>query len=227
MKRFAIALLLTAGCSAPPFPVQDMVKEWAAYLERDHNLIPGDVLTISVWRDEELAQEVTVSPEGTVNLRRIDEPVRAVGLSTAQFRQRVEELYTRLLPTAEVSVSLKEPSTQTIFVMGEVNDAGVFPWTSSMSLSKAIASAGGFDITAKTSDVLIVRAEPRTGAPRNIRVNLNDILSGESSDFPLLPGDVVYAQTSGVADAGNFVELYIRRLLPFAITGVSVGPQGN
>ena len=225
MKRFAIALILATGCSAPPFPVQDMVKEWAAYLERDHTLIPGVVLAITVWTEEGLAQEVTVAPEGMVNLLRIKEPVRAVGLSTAQFRQKVEELYNRRQPGSDVSVSLKTPSTQTVFVMGEVKDAGVYPWTSSMSLSKAIATAGGFEITAKTSDVLVVRAEPRNGAPRSLRVNLNDILSGESTDFPLLPGDVVYAQTSGVADAGNFVELYIRRLLPFAITGVSVDPQ--
>lgn len=225
MKRLAIALLLTAGCSAPPFPVQDMVKEWAAYLERDHALIPGDVLSVTVWQNPELTQEVTVAPEGAVNLLRIDEPVRAVGLSTAQFRHKVEELYLRKFPNAQVSVSLKTPSVQTVFVLGEVRDAGVFPWTASMSLSKAIASAGGFEITAKTSDVLVVRSEPNSGAPRSLRVNLNDILNGDSSDFPLLPGDVVYAQTSGVADAGNFVELYIRRLLPFAITGLSIDPQ--
>lgn len=225
MKRTALAaLLFVSACAAPPFPVQEMVKEWAAHLERDHALIPGDVLSISIWKEPEYTQEVTVTPEGTVNLLNVADPVRAVGLTTAQFRQQVTELYSRAVNDAQVSVSLKTPSTQTVFVLGEVNDAGMFPWTSNLTLSKAVAAAGGFDITAKTSDVLVVRPEP-SGAPRSIRVNLNDILYGESSDFPLLPGDVIYAQTSGVADVGNFVELYIRRLLPFSITGVSVGRQ--
>jgi hypothetical protein len=53
------------------------------------------------------------------------------------------------------------------------------------------------------------------------------VLYAESPDFLLLPGDVVYAQTSTIADMGNWVELYIRRLLPFAITGVSVGGNGH
>ena len=39
----------------------------------------------------------------------------------------------------------------------------------------------------------------------------------------LAPGDVVYAQTSTVADIGNLVELYIRRMLPFQLGGPALG----
>ena len=41
--------------------------------------------------------------------------------------------------------------------------------------------------------------------------------------FLLLPGDVVYAQTSTIADLGNLVELYVRRLLPFSLGGPALG----
>ena len=77
------------------------------------------------------------------------------------------------------------------------------------------------DLTAKGSDVRILRnANPK---PRTFRVNYDEILFSASPDFILLPGDVVFCQTSGIADAGNWVELYIRRMLPIPITGVSVG----
>jgi polysaccharide export outer membrane protein len=226
MKRLLLLTLglVLAGCGAPQYPLRAIVQEWADYLQQDHALVPGDVLTISVWEFPDLTQEVTVTPTGTVNLKRIAEPVRAVGLTMARFRKSVEDLYKPLVANAEVSVTLKTPSVQTVFVMGEVTRPGVIPWTSNMTLARAVAAAGGFEITAKTSDVLVVRAE-RNGAPRTIRVNLNDILDGGSVDFLLLPGDVVHAQTSAVADAGNFVELYIRRLLPFSITGVSLGTR--
>jgi protein involved in polysaccharide export with SLBB domain len=224
LQALGLVPLLLAGCGAPQYPLRAVVQEWADYLQQDHALVPGDVLTITVLDVPDLAQEVTISPTGTANLRRIAEPVRAVGLTMARFRKTVEELYARVQAGAEVSVALKTPSVQTVFVMGEVSRPGVIPWTSNMTLARAVAAAGGFEITAKTSDVLVVRSE-RSGAPRTIRVNLNDILDGDSVDFLLLPGDVVYAQTSAVADAGNFVELYIRRLLPFSITGVSLGTR--
>jgi hypothetical protein len=33
----------------------------------------------------------------------------------------------------------------------------------------------------------------------------------------VLPGVVILCATSAIADAGNWVELYIRRLLPFSL----------
>jgi len=64
------------------------------------------------------------------------------------------------------------------------------------------------------------------GTDKTYRVNAEQILFEASPDFLVLPGDVVFCQTSGIADAGNWVELYIRRLLPFQIGGLAV-PTGR
>ena len=55
------------------------------------------------------------------------------------------------------------------------------------------------------------------------RVNLESVLEDEWPDFLLLPGDVVYAQASAIANVGYGVDLYIRRLLPFTIGGPALG----
>jgi len=73
--------------------------------------------------------------------------------------------------------------------------------------------------------VRILRVNP-DGTQRTFRVNMEAVLLDEQPDFLLLPGDVVYAQTSTIADIGNWVELYIRRMLPFQIGGPAFG-TGN
>jgi hypothetical protein len=52
---------------------------------------------------------------------------------------------------------------------------------------------------------------------------MSRVLLDEWPDFLLLPGDVVYAQTSAVADVGNLVELYVRRMMPFQLGGPALG----
>ena len=52
---------------------------------------------------------------------------------------------------------------------------------------------------------------------------MDAVLLEEWPDFLLLPGDVVYAQPSSIAEAGNWVELWIRRLLPFRLGGPALG----
>jgi protein involved in polysaccharide export with SLBB domain len=91
-----------------------------------------------------------------------------------------------------------------------------------LTMTQAIASAGSFQITVKHSDIRILRINP-DGTQRTFRVNMSRVLLDEWPDFLLLPGDVVYAQTSAVADVGNLVELYVRRMLPFQLGGPALG----
>lgn len=219
----AFLALLYAGCAAPAFDAQGMVREWGSYMQQDHVLVPGDVLAISCFQVPELTQEVVVSPSGSVTLLRLPNSLKAIGRKVSEFRKLVEEAYTQIQPGAEISVNLKTANERSVYVAGEVQDPGAIPWVSNMSVARSIAAAGGFLITVKSSDVLLVRPDPVDQKPRSIRVDVNAILAGESPDFLLLPGDIVWCQTSFIADMGNFVELYIRRLLPFSITGVSVG----
>jgi protein involved in polysaccharide export with SLBB domain len=214
MRRLlpAIALVLSS-CAAPEFPVAKMVQEWAEYMNRDHKLEPGDLVEITAFQQPELTQEILISSEGSVSLRRLEKPVRAVGRPVAEFRDEVQRAYAELIPNVEVSVNLKTPRLQSVYVGGEVKTPSAVPWHGDLTIVQAIAAAGSFDITAKSSDVLLVRPE-KGREPRMIRVNTNAIIDGLVPDFPLLPGDVVWVQTSGIADVGNWVELYIRRLLP-------------
>ena len=216
------AFLLTACASAPPFDASAVVQEWMNYMNRSYELQPGDTISISIYQEPELVQEVTVSPKGTIHLKRLPKEIRAVGKPIQQVRQEIQEAYQEFaLVTAEVSVNLVRGSANSVYIAGEVRRPGPIPYVSGMLLSQAISSVGGLAITAKWNDVRVLRNT--ITKPRTIRVNMEDILFSDHPDFLVLPGDVVFCQTSAVADAGNWIELYIRRMIPIPITTAAVG----
>ena len=221
-----LAAMATLGCSsAPPFDAAKMIVEWESYMNQDHILVPGDQITI-VYPGvgaAEVPQQTVVSAEGTVSIPRIPQPIKAIGRKLSEFRRVVQESLTEANAGLEVLIYLTKPLEKSIYVGGEVRVPSAVPWHSHMTVSRAIAAAGSFLITAKDTDVFVVRPDPGTRAPRSIRINVDDIIHGKMVDFPLLPGDVVWAQTSSIADVGNWVELYIRRLLPFGLSGPAVG----
>lgn len=199
-----------------------MVREWASYMEKDYVLRPGDKIMVDVYPSEDLQQEAIVSPRGTVNLQRLPEALRAAGKSIGSFRRIVQQAYGKVLQDAEVSVSLSEATVNAVYVTGEVQRPGPTPCAPGMTLAQVIASAGGFDIRAKSSDVRILRYYGKADQVRTHRVNMNEIMLNGGADFMVLPGDVVYCQTSTIADLNDIVTLYIRRLLPIQIQGAAV-----
>ncbi len=206
---------------APPFDAQAVVAEWAGFMDRDYILRTADRLGITVYEIPELSQEIIVAPNGQVSLVRIERPIRAAGRSIASFRKEVQDAYLEKFQRADVSVTLMEAAASTVYVAGEVPDPGPIVYDAQLTLLKAVSAAGGYSVTAKASEVIVARKDGRE-KNRSFRVNLDEIIFGNSPDFPLLPGDVIWVQTSGIADAGNWVELYIRRMLPFSLGAVSV-----
>lgn len=222
-----------ASCSAaPPFDAKAVAMEWAAYMQRDYVVRAGDSLAVRVdlatttttesGEAADNVQAVIVSPTGTIDLRRLPGPLQVAGKSVSEVRAIVLEAYKREFNDVRIGVQLTEAALQSIYVCGEVRAPGALPFTPGMTMTQAIAQAGSFDITVKHNDIRILRIN-QDGTQRTFRVNMDAVLLEEQPDFLLLPGDVVYAQTSLIADLGNLVELYIRRLLPFQVAGPALG----
>jgi protein involved in polysaccharide export with SLBB domain len=224
-----LAFVAAACSSAPRFDAKAMAMEWAAYMQRDYLLRSGDRVAVRVdnfvpdgGTAEDATQELQVSPTGTIDLRRLPAPLQVAGKSVGALRTAVVEAYRQAFEEPRVSVSLLEASAQSVYVCGEVFRAGPVPYTPGLTMTQAIAAAGSFNFTVKHSDVRILRIN-QDGTQRTFRVNMDAVLRDEWPDFLLLPGDVVYAQTSTIADVGNLVELYIRRMLPFQLGGPALG----
>ena len=202
-----------------------------SYMQRDYCLRPGDKLAVRI---EETAnaqgqatdQELVVSPAGTLTIRYLPEPLVVGGRSIQAVRSEVLELCRKQFASPRVNLSLREAAAQSVYVCGEVGRGGPVAYQAGLTMTQAVASAGGFLITVKESDVRVLRIAP-DGQQRTFRVNMESVLREEQPDFLLLPGDLVYCQTSTIADIGNLMELYVRRLLPFSLSGPSIGQVGK
>lgn len=187
--------------------------EWATYIQRDYVVQPGDTLAVRVYPDQ-FAQEVRVPPTGKCLLARLPEPVQVSGRTMPVLARELEQEYRKVFRgEIQVQVSLAELGAPTIYVAGEVGKQGARAYLPGMTLAQAVAASGGLKITAKWSDVRVLRNTPGK-PPRTIRVNLESILHDGTPSFFVLPGDVIYCQTSTIADMGNWMQLYIRRLIP-------------
>jgi polysaccharide export outer membrane protein len=175
-----------------------------AAAQTDYTIGAQDVLTITVYNQEDLSGKFTVDADGTLTFPLIGR-VKAGGLTLRgleeDLRKRLADGYLR---TPQVSVSMEQYRSQRIFVMGEVRSPGAYQLTGDMTIIEAIARAGSTTPQA-ADEVMIVR--PREGKAADgpilatddhsevIRINLREIQEGAlSKNVQLLDGDTLVVQ---------------------------------
>jgi polysaccharide biosynthesis/export protein len=95
------------------------------------------------------------------------------------------------------------PRARLIYVLGNVTKPGGFVLTDneSMSITKAIALAGGWDKTASLTSARVLRASG--GAEREqIPANVKKIMENKAPDIELRPDDILYIPNSAGKTAG-------------------------
>jgi polysaccharide export outer membrane protein len=83
------------------------------------------------------------------------------------------------------------PEADQVYVVGNVFLPMTIPLRESITLSRAIAMAGGIKQDTKKDKVRIVRQDPGTNAKKEIIVDLTAIEKRSAEDIQLLPNDIV------------------------------------
>ncbi len=210
------ALCLSAGCGSTPEPPAELAAGESSFSAReelfreeptpapadlaadengDSYLInPHDLIDISVLGESDLSLSVRVSELGMISFPLLGE-VRAAGLTPIQFERHLEDLLEEdFLVSPSVNITIREYGT--ISVLGQVQKPGAFEIKGRLTVTRAIAQAGGLTKTASPNATRIIRKYG--GREEIIPVRLNDILKGGdlSQDVPLLPGDLVVVPES-------------------------------
>lgn len=153
-----------------------------------YKISSGDILYIKISPAEELSREVIVSPDGKIVLSLVGS-IKAEGLSVEELRKTLEKLYSVYIANPKVSITIRYFSKKQLFIMGEVRNPGGYQYKEGIKLFELISLAGGFTPYAGLKNVKIYRGEQEK--KQTIIVNLEEIISDISKDFPLLPGDIV------------------------------------
>ena len=184
MGAFALYLALSVlgcGTSLPSF---DYSKE-PDPRQAEFVVGPSDVLRISVWKTPDLSVDVTVRPDGTITLPLIGD-VTAAGRTPSQLRGEIKRKLTTFLrddnPTVEVIV--ETVNSYRFAVVGNVEHSGLFNAKHYVTVTEAIALAGGPNRYAELDKVRILR---QTGtSSRSIPVNLKEIYAGRHPEMDVV-----------------------------------------
>jgi len=225
MARIRAGLLLTivgaalccaGGCaSTDSSSVVHVANYEQPEMDSSHyRLAIGDVVKVVFQADRTLDYEAPVSPAGTIGLPSGDE-VMARGRTAEEVRIAIEEAMSAMLVDPRASIVLLSVGEQPVYVLGEVKEPGVVESAGAMTVSMALAEAGGLLSSGKTSSVMVVRT---TGVPEAvaIQVDVTKILSGRdlSYDLPLEPYDVVFVPKSVIGKVDEFVDLFFAQIAP-------------
>jgi polysaccharide export outer membrane protein len=158
-------------------------------LSSEYVIGPGDVLQISVWKNESLSRVVPVRPDGKISMPLLHD-IQAAGLTAMQLRDKIARALAEFLPNPEVAVSVTEVRSMRVSVLGEVMRPGVLELRGTTTILEAIAMAGGFRDFASPSKIMVIRTDAN-GRTEKIRFNYNRAVGGDEHNLVLKPGDVV------------------------------------
>jgi polysaccharide export outer membrane protein len=88
------------------------------------------------------------------------------------------------------------PEAEQVYVVGNVLSPRAIPLSEPVTLTQAIAMAGGIAKDSKKDKIRIVRQEPGSQTRKEIMVDLIAIEKKRAEDIALLPNDIVNVQTS-------------------------------
>ncbi len=155
-----------------------------------YRIQPGDVLHVSVWKEQDLQGEVLVRPDGGVSFPLAGD-VEASGKSVDQLRKELTTRLKEYIPDPVVTVSVKEIGGNRIYVVGKVARPGEFPFSQPVDVMQALSLAGGTTPYAAVNDIVILRRENEKVAA--IRFHYAEVERGKdlAQDVLLHSGDTV------------------------------------
>ncbi|OGP15593.1 MAG: sugar transporter [Deltaproteobacteria bacterium GWA2_54_12] len=138
--------------------IEPDATSWLAMSPDEEGYIigPGDVLDISVWKDEALTRSCVVRPDGFISFPLIGD-VLAAGRTSSQLKSEMEGRLTRYVPGVTLSLEIKQINSMIIYVIGKVNNPGRFILNVDVNVLQALAIAGGLNTYAKRNKIRIFR----------------------------------------------------------------------
>jgi polysaccharide biosynthesis/export protein len=177
---------------------QEQLSEEAAIVPYYNNFFstyrlgPEDVISVDVFNQERYSRKgIIVPPSGRVSLSLIKGGVFVNGKTVDEVAEIIKKNYDEYIIDPQVTVSLDKASSYRYSIIGDVGQPGVRLMNHRMTVTEAIAEAGGVLSTGDKSKVYVLRRQP-TGHVAPILVNVSAIYKGKVPDnVYLVPGDQI------------------------------------
>jgi polysaccharide export outer membrane protein len=161
MMRTILALVMAGllGVSTPAITEgvsQSAPSPAAMSVEQGYHIGPGDVLDVSVWKDETLTRSCVVRPDGFISFPLIGD-VPASNKTVFELKSEMEGKLKRFVPEVVLFIDVKQINSLIVYVIGKVNNPGRFIMVVDVDVLLALATAGGLNVFAKGRKIRIFR----------------------------------------------------------------------
>lgn len=215
MKRLAAALLILINT----FPAGLCAQGTALAAPGAHYIAPGDVISVNVFPAEEFSREVTVQPDGTIEIPLLGS-VKVQGMKAEELQNMLTARFSKYVSNPSITVNLRKFSSYRVAVIGQVRTPGYFEYREGMKLLELVAQSGGLLDYARTGDLRVFRSVkgPDGSVKEEVfEARLDEVFDGNmDKNIALKPGDVVYVPRRKFASTTKWLS---DNLLPWLILG--------
>jgi polysaccharide export outer membrane protein len=197
--RIIMAAMFLAGVFCASLPAEEAAG--APKKAKPYKIANTDRLRIAIVQEDELTSIVRVDAKGCVNLKYLGEVVLA-GLMISDAEKAVEVAYRegRYLRNPQVTINVEEYAQREVSIQGEIRNPGRYPLPAEtvMTVLDLVTRAGGFNDTAKGTEVKVTRFTPDGRVAKVFVVNVESIIKGkgarkaDDTSLELEPGDVIF-----------------------------------
>jgi protein involved in polysaccharide export with SLBB domain len=211
-KRRALTALFAFGFLCTNIQPALWAAETASAVDvKNPQIASGDVVAIIVYPAEEYNREVTVQPDGKIELALIGS-ITVKGLTAKELSAVLESKYARYVDNPKVTVTTRHFSGRKVAIIGEVRTAGYYEYRDGMKLLELVSLAGGLGDNARTKKISVLRA----GQTEAHNFNFQTVLDGNvDRDLALLPGDTIFVPKTAITKKAGWLTNNILPWLSF------------
>ena len=157
-----------------------------------------DLLTYAKGTSPKAGQTINIvhAPRAPGCQKSDDTTEDAAGFSSYKLSETLQG-DPRANPYIEAGDIITVPEANLVYVVGNVYTPLTIPLKEPITLSRAVAMAGGVKQDSKKDKVRIVRQEPGAATSREIVVDLTAIEKKRADDIALMPNDIIDVPASG------------------------------
>ncbi|MBI5209996.1 MAG: polysaccharide biosynthesis/export family protein [Elusimicrobia bacterium] len=230
--RLAVRLVLVFAVLAGPMggvpawaqaasPVLEQMREAEAAVP----VGPGDVIAIKVFPVEEYSREVTIQPDGKIELPLIG-ALQVKGMAAREIQSLLESKYAKFVAGPKVTLNVRRFTGRRVAILGQVGAPGYYEYRDGMKLLELVSLAGGVRDLAKPSNTVILRQAGDKG--QVVKVNLAAIMRGElDRNVALQPGDTVHVPKAAYTRSAEWMAVNILPWLSLATLAATVTLLGK
>jgi protein involved in polysaccharide export with SLBB domain len=212
-----LSMAMLMGCTAqqPAAPIGPTpVISAGTNLTNAYQLSPGDDVLIRFQYDSDLNDEATIGPDDNVSLQFVNN-IQLGGKTVPEATALLNQEYAKYIVQPNIALTVKQYALQEIYVSGQVNSPGLVRDTVPLTLSHAIAEAGGLKTsTAVLSDVLLLRRAP-DGSIVYYQINMKNGVAGTVD--PLLDSyDLVYVPEKPISQVAEWLGNNLAKIIPYS-----------